>query len=68
LNDAIAKFETRTGLKVREYMKFGKKGNAQIKYHKIGDTNYIGEINAANEAHGRCIKIDSDWGYVAISY
>ena len=57
LMDGVAKIETRTGLNVSAYINFGKKGNAQIKYHKDGNDNYIGELNAANKRHGRCIKI-----------
>ena len=33
-NKHISMLTTRTGVNWQEYMQFGKKGNAQIKYHK----------------------------------
>jgi len=67
VRDLIDTVEPKTGVKVMEYLQFGKKGDAQIKYHKIEPSHYFGELNAKNERHGRCIRIDSD-GYVFIDY
>ena len=68
MQDFLATVTPRTGVKVKEYLQFGKEGNAQIKYLKDGDYHYIGEINAANKPHGRCIRIDTSGGYVHIGY
>jgi len=45
LKEGITKVEERTGLNVRDYLDFDKKGPADIKYRKYSDAHYVGELN-----------------------
>jgi len=48
-------------------MQFGKKAEAEIKYHKYLNNHYVGELNAKNDRHGRGISI-FDHGVIYIGY
>ena len=46
---AISTVEPRTGVNVQNHMKFGKKGQAEIKCLKYDNSvNYVGELNKWN--------------------
>jgi len=60
LKAILATVEERTGINVIAHLKFGKRGKAAIKYHKVGTCYNIGELNDKNEKHGRAITLWSD--------
>ena len=57
----IARVEQRIKKSVREYLGFGKRGDAKIKYIKKGNGNiYIGEVDADDKENGREIDFYTD--------
>ena len=57
LKSEIVRVEQRIQKNVREYLGFGKRGSAKIKYIKKENGNiYIGEVDANDKANGKGIS------------
>ena len=66
VKDGITKVEQRTGISVKQYLNWGKKGTAQFGAIQKDGCYYFGEIDSQNnKPHGRGIWIDK-YGWISI--